>query len=331
MSRQQFQYHPASGYTFIPGLKARIDHEAGGYLVQVNASGFRCKHDFDKPKEKDRFRILLFGDSYTAGDGVSNKYRYGDRLEGLLPNVDVFNFGLPGSGTDQHYLLFHELTKEMSYDLVVIAVLVENIRRVNSRYRPYASEDGSHRFMAKPYFSLDPQGELQLHHSPAPPDPVALQDLPEEEARFVDQGGDRVILRKLINKLGPRVKELAQKATQYQPVPGYDQADNPDWLLMKAILQRWISEVGTPIILFPIPLYQFVEETSSPTAYQNRFAELHAPPHVQVHDPLPHLQTFTKEQRRGFRFEKDVHPTPEMHDALANALATAVRPFLKST
>ena len=43
MNRQLFEYHPAFGFRFIPNLKARVEHEAGGYLVRSNKSGFRCE------------------------------------------------------------------------------------------------------------------------------------------------------------------------------------------------------------------------------------------------------------------------------------------------
>ena len=99
--RQLYEYHHAIGYRFIPGLKARVPHEGGGFLVAVNSSGFRCRHEFDKDPVADGRRLLLFGDSFTAGDAVSNKQRYGDLLEDRLPGLQVYNYGLPGSGTDQ--------------------------------------------------------------------------------------------------------------------------------------------------------------------------------------------------------------------------------------
>ncbi len=127
MSRQLFQYHTVMGYHFIPGIRARIDHEGGGYLVRANGSGFRCEHEFSAAKPPSVFRILLFGDSFTAGDGVSNKHRYGDVLERALPGSQVFNFGLPGTGTDQQYLIYRELAAGLEHDLVVVGVVVENI------------------------------------------------------------------------------------------------------------------------------------------------------------------------------------------------------------
>jgi phospholipase/lecithinase/hemolysin len=35
-----------------------------------------------------------------------------------------------------------------------------------------------------------------------------------------------------------------------------------------------------------------------------------------------------KSERRGFRFEKDIHPTPAHHKLLADSLAKAVRKFI---
>ena len=106
MARQLFEYHPIIGYRFIPGLKVRIPHESGGYLVRVNETGFRSNHEFTKEKQKNISRVILFGDSYTAGEGVSNEFRYSDVLEKNLANTEVYNFGLPGSGTDQQYLIY---------------------------------------------------------------------------------------------------------------------------------------------------------------------------------------------------------------------------------
>jgi hypothetical protein len=106
VNRQLFEYHPTFAYRFIPGLKARVDHEGGGYLLRTNAQGFRCSHDFDAARSPGMKRVLLFGDSYTAGGGVSNKRRYGDVLEQLVDDLQVYNFGLSGSGTDQQYLIY---------------------------------------------------------------------------------------------------------------------------------------------------------------------------------------------------------------------------------
>jgi carbamoyltransferase len=50
MSRQLFEYHPVIGYRYIPGIKARVPYESGGFLIRVNSSGFRCRHEFAAAK-----------------------------------------------------------------------------------------------------------------------------------------------------------------------------------------------------------------------------------------------------------------------------------------
>lgn len=324
MSRQLFEYHQTFGYRFIPGLKTRVDHEGGGYLLKANAAGFRCDHEFVSEKSPDTFRILLFGDSYTAGDGVSNAHRYGDVLEKRIAGLEVFNFGLSGTGTDQQYLIFNQLAKTIEHDLVVIGVLVENIRRVAARYRMFAARDGEQLVLAKPFFTRSDDGSLELHQVPVPRDPIDEKDLGEDSAT-VDHGGRFSWLRHAVNRLGPDVKGLAQRVTRYQPLPAYDSPDSPDWLLMRDILRRWISECERPVMLCPIPLYQYIEDTSPADSYRARFAELARDSGALLHDPLDALRNHSSAERRAFRFKVDCHLTPAGHAALANSLAPTIQ------
>lgn len=327
MQRQVYEYHPVFGYRFIPGLKARIEHEAGGYLMRINQAGFRCEREVQAARTPGRSRVLLFGDSFSAGDGVSNKQRYGDLLEELVPNVEVFNFALSGSGTDQQYLIHREHAPGIEHDLVVIAVLVENIRRVAARYRQYATLDGQELVLAKPYFELGADGELTLRHVPVPKEPVPEASLGEERDE-VDRGGRFEWLRSTVNRLGPTVKDLAQRVSRYQPLPHYDSPDHDDWRLLRAILSRWIAECRATVVLFPLPVYQYVEDSASPDGYRARFEELARDTGATLHDPLPDLRSFPLAERRSFRFEVDCHPTPKAHRILAESLAPTVRALL---
>ena len=324
--RRVFAPHPVYGYRFIPNLKARVPSNGGAYLVRSNARGFRSNREFEASKAPDRFRILAFGDSFTAADGVRNEDRYTDLLEASLPGAEVFNFAVSGTGTDQQYLIFREEAADLEYDLLLIAVLVENIRRITARYRPYQDETGATVYYAKPFFELGAGDALTLRGTPVPVEPLRAEDLPEGDRSHVDQGGRFAALRSVANALGAR--EILQKVTAYQPVPEYDRSDDPAWRLMKAILRKWISEAQAPALVFPIPLYQHVEGTASSAAYQARFEELSDPPRVLVHDPLAELKGYDLAARRSFRFERDVHPTPALHRALASCLVPAVRQMM---
>ncbi len=323
--RQVYEYHPVVGYRFIPNLRARIPHEGGGYLLEANAAGFRSNRQFHKAATPGKQRVLLFGDSFTAGDAVANQQRYSDQLETILPNTEVYNFGLSSTGTDQQYLAWREFAQDIEHDAVVIAVFVENIRRVVARFRPHRDASGRERLYAKPYYTLA-GGKLQLHQVPPAAEGVEMDQLTPEQQAAVDTGGRFARLRGLVSAMG--AKEVIQRMTRYQPLPAYDSPRHPDWLLMRAILSQWISAIERPVILMPIPLPQHLDQVCAAANYQARFAELAVELGCTLHDPLPDLLAYAKEERRRFRWENDIHFTPAGHLALARSLAPALARLL---
>jgi lysophospholipase L1-like esterase len=333
MMRQVYEYHPVVGYRYIPNLRVRIPHEGGGYLMQVNGQGFRSDKEFVQARTPGHRRVLVFGDSFTAGDAVPNCQRYTELLEKYLSinsncPVEIFNFGLSSTGTDQQYLVWREFAQGIEHDLVVIAVFVENIRRVNARFRPHHDEHGRERIYAKPYFRLE-GGELQLYQVPPRREPYDEAELSPEQCAAVDQGGRFPTLRKVATALG--VREVVQKLTQYQPVPHYDSPTGPAWLLMRAILAQWIGAIDKPVMLMPIPLPQHLDQTCSAEACQARFAELAADLGCVLHDPLPDLLRIAPAERRRLRWEKDIHFTPAGHEVLARSMEPVLGRMLAQT
>ncbi len=82
MTRQLFQYDPTIGYHFVPNLKARVEHEAGGYLLRTNRDGFRCRHPFEKQRKADGSHAWDFL-HYAVGGliGAALAHRFGERHE----------------------------------------------------------------------------------------------------------------------------------------------------------------------------------------------------------------------------------------------------------
>ncbi len=314
------KYHPRIGYTFMPTVKSRIPWETGGYLVRTNAAGFRSDHEFVKHRAPGTFRAILFGDSQTAGDGVSNGERYSDVLMRLVPNFEVFNYGLPATSTDQHYLTCLDCA-DVDHDLVVIGMHVENIGQIAHHFRPYKDAGGEEVIYAKPYYTLG-GGELALHHVPVPKVPLTRATMSRDDVRFVDWGVPHPGLRNVVKRLGMR--DLMQKITRFQPVPDYDSPTNARWLLLRKILETWIRASQTPVLLFLVPMWPFIEESSDPTSYQMRFRELASDTGCYLHDPLADLWTYSPAERRAFRFKIDAHFTPEAHAALAASLSSAI-------
>ena len=339
MIRQIFEYHPVLAYRFIPGITSRLDRpDGGGYLIRANGQGFRCDHDFVPQKEPGEKRILLFGDSFTAGDGVSNGKRFGDLLEDRIPRAQVYNFGLPGSGTDQHYLAYREFGAALEHDVLVIAILVENIRRVAARYRFFTNDEGKRVCFAKPYFEVSGDGASdtgsaedtgpELRGVPVPRQPLSEDDIPPADRPFVDRGvgGKYGRLKNLVIRLG--LKETAQRITRFDPVPEYRNPEARPWRTMELILKSWISNHPKPVLLLPIPLYQHVEGISPPGHYQARFSALARELGCAYYDVLPDLLKMPLAERKRLRFASDNHLTEAGHEAFAELIQPHVESLL---
>jgi carbamoyltransferase len=272
----------------------------------------------------------VFGDSFTAGDAVCNRQRYTDLLEARLEGaggqpVEFYNFGLSSTGTDQQYLVWREFARGIEHDLVIIAVFVENIRRVVAQFRPHRDEEGVERLYAKPYYVLE-NDALRLCQVPPRREPYGEDELDAAQAAAVDQGGRFLMLRRMVTMLGMR--DMIQHLTQYQPLPHYDSPSNPAWRLLRAILLQWIGALDRPVLLMPLPLPQHLDETCDAAPYQARFAELAHDAGCRLHDPLPDLLRIAPDARRKLRWEQDIHFTPAGHDALARSLEPVVAAML---
>ncbi|HEX7983714.1 MAG TPA: GDSL-type esterase/lipase family protein [Duganella sp.] len=325
--RQLYEYHAVVGYRYIPNLRARVEHEGGGYLMQVNEQGFRSNESFAKQRGPGRARVLVFGDSFTAGDAVPNSQRYTDLLQQRL-GVDVYNFGLSSTGTDQQYLIWREFAQEIEHDVVVIAVFVENVRRVMAQFRPHRDEHGRERIYAKPYYELE--GEtLRLRHVPPRREPFEEHELSTAQAAAVDTGGRYLALRKMVTALG--VKDVVQQLIRYQPLPAYDSADTPGWRLMRAVLSLWIRALAKPVVLMPLPLPQHLDEACDAAPYQARYGELATELGCVLHDPLPDMLKIPPAERRQLRWKTDIHFTPAGHEVLARSLEPVIARLLQPT
>jgi hypothetical protein len=341
--RQIYEYHPVIGFRFVPRLRARVPHEGGGYLVRTNETGFRSDHPFAARKPADGRRILLFGDSFTAGDGVSNGHRYGDWCERQVPGLEVFNFGLPATGLDQHHLIYREYAQDIEHDVLVIGVFVENIRRVGSRYRHFHDDSGKRVLYAKPYYTLEGDA-LRLHGVPPPRQPVDEAALRPDAAAHVFTRERFPRLKAAYNRLrrDPRfdrwvvdsgLKDRLLRLARYQPIKEYDDPRHPAWQVMDALLQQWIREHGRPVVVVPIPLRHYVDGIADASAYQARLRSATEAAGGRFFDPLPGLRALPAGTRKALYFAGDGHLTRAGHEALGHLLAAylAAQPELGKT
>jgi len=94
--------------------------------------------------------IATFGNSYTHCDDVKNKETWQEHLS-LMVGRDVYNFGTGGYGTDQAYLKFLDTYQDVKAPVIILALVLENINRTVSVYRPFYEQDTGLR-ITKPRF-----------------------------------------------------------------------------------------------------------------------------------------------------------------------------------
>lgn len=150
------QHDPRLGWSYRPGAHERHKSSEFDVEVEINAQGFR-----GKPwgvKSQERRRVLVLGDSFAFGWGVSDKQCFTALLEQRQPRWEVLNAAVSGYGVDQRLLLLERLLKEAAPDLV-IDVFCANDLFENDTSFAYGKR--------KPYF-IDHDGALELCGAPVP-------------------------------------------------------------------------------------------------------------------------------------------------------------------
>jgi hypothetical protein len=129
-----FRGDPVLGYDNAPSARADVraaEHPGGAFRLQTDSYGLRRDAEVEVPKPPGVFRVLVLGDSQTAGY-TSNDESYPGRLEQLWQahdprgSFEVLNAGVDGYGPQQAYLWYRERGVPLDPDLVIFAIYVGN-------------------------------------------------------------------------------------------------------------------------------------------------------------------------------------------------------------
>jgi lysophospholipase L1-like esterase len=93
-----------SGRFRRPEFDVRIEHDQNGFRRQVN---------LEAKTARPRQRIFVFGDSYVWGWGVDQGEVFTDRMNLLLRDSAVYNYGINGVGTVVEFVLFDNEVKAL--------------------------------------------------------------------------------------------------------------------------------------------------------------------------------------------------------------------------
>jgi lysophospholipase L1-like esterase len=141
---QGLQFHPTYGLAFTPGAEGWNTSLRGEYstYITINNKGLRGQ-EYPYTKEAGTFRILVLGDSFTAGLQVPEEETFAKLLEARLNQHDpktrfeVINAGIIGYGTDKELAYYAHEGYKYQPDLVLLAFFTGNDITDNIWYSLY--------------------------------------------------------------------------------------------------------------------------------------------------------------------------------------------------
>ncbi|MEM1452002.1 MAG: GDSL-type esterase/lipase family protein [Planctomycetota bacterium] len=321
MHRCAVRHDSRYGHAYVPGIDLRIPHERGCYFLRTNGSGFRADHEFGPRNGKPR--IVVHGDSFAAGDGVSNEERFSDLVARAL-DVDVQNMAVSGYGPDQGLLRLED-RPPIDADLVLWCIAVHSIERIRAADRLTSDRQGRVVRVPRPRFELDGD-ELVLRGTPVPragePIAEAIEALPPPLEHPV-----RCAVRSALAPALARVRRAAARAIDgiggIKPDDAY--ADDESWALLSAIVRRFHARSdGVPVAIVPLPTAPYLTGGLRPT-FQERFDSLALPESgLHVIDLVSALRTLPFRAREEFTYRRDLHYSPEGHAAVARVVADRI-------
>ncbi len=315
------EHDPLIGHRYAPNTRLTLPRPGGGdYELIINAAGIRSTREYEKRKPQGVCRILVFGDSFAAGQFVSNDQRFSELLERRVSGLEVINFGLESTGTDQQLLLYENVGREFEHDVVMLLPFLQNIRRNLVEARIAIDPKSLQEVLRpKPRFELV-NGGLVLRNVPV------SKSAPVANSRNVidktDANQGRVHQFKAIVSRSPAgvvLKKILFQIKPWEPFPEYRNAASPQWQLMAAILRRFKEAAGArPLVIVPV-FYDSYVRFHMARNYWERFRSLEGPG-TYVIDLLPHFQQLASEAVRCFQGPDDCHFSTYGHLVVADAL-----------
>jgi hypothetical protein len=131
-----------------------IVFKSGKVAIEYNTNSFGFRdiewNDFNNTKS---LKIALFGDSFTEGWGVKQEEIIAYRLRKELPNAQILNFGLQGSGPGFARCIYSEVAQKFKPDVIVFLSFMGNdfVDSVNELENCITNRNPISSFISFPY------------------------------------------------------------------------------------------------------------------------------------------------------------------------------------
>ncbi len=130
------KYSPNTTIRSVAIYGDHVDYDAN---YQTNNLGFIDNVDYDLNSQATK-HIVFVGDSFTAGDGGSQPWVSQVRESLGQPNIDLYNFGVTGTGLHHFKSLLESFRGVIPFDEVNIMVISNDFFR--TQWRPITKGDG---------------------------------------------------------------------------------------------------------------------------------------------------------------------------------------------
>ena len=298
-----YVYDPGLGWALRPNVEARSSTLEFAYTISTDRLGLRRADPGDLWHSAAR-RILIVGDSFAFGWGVSSDEMLSSRLQRALGNsggsAAVLTAGVPGDSTDQEYLAWKRLDSQV--DPAVVIVLMGNNDPPADNASTVRMGNASY---SKPRFRAGTGGTLALEGTPVPDKQLVISPTPLEPLK--------VRARTLASyALAKQFRDGRQFSAA--PPPQFDAAALETTAAILAAFNRDAQAHGADLLVVLIP----GPTLSAPLAAICRdagIAFLDLTPRFAGHDDLA--------------FKYDGHWNAQGHQAAADVIAPVVREMLE--
>ena len=126
------EYDSELGWVNMKNRRA-VDRYGANNNATHNSLGLRATREYTAAIPAGRYRIVFLGDSFTYGVDADDAGTFVARLESLCPAIETVNMGVAGYGIDQMYLGYLREQAGLAADLLVLAFIEDDLRRMKLR------------------------------------------------------------------------------------------------------------------------------------------------------------------------------------------------------
>ena len=320
-------YDQALGWDYRPSSQRQ------GGAFSINSAGIRSRREFAEEPAADTLRIAVFGDSFTAGDDVSDDEVWSWQLERALRaagiGAEALNFGVGGYGMDQALLKWLHRGINYQPDIVIFGLQPENLKRNVNVFRQLLDPSRYTLPFSKPRYVLA-DGQLDLVNYPAlPPEALpavfadfAAHPLAQREFHYGSRqaAGEWWMTSRLAGLLHAALKGEDE-------TPGYYGADTEGGQLGRAIIDAFAESAaqnGAHFMVAHLPLQSHLRRLYSDLPPPD-------PPYKFLLDHCRERYAYVAMEERLHRGYLDdgywtstKHYGAEIHALVAEALAEAI-------